>query len=430
MKTLLIALLLALPVTAATRTWNGSVTTSWSEPANWDEHAVPANGDDLLFPRSANFTSVNDLPAGLVVHSITINANGVRISGNAIVLDVGGITVNNQFLSSQIFCVLDFLSVTLNASQTWTGLAHTQETTVGRVNVNGKTLRITGGSYDLNSPAGTGSIINLAGASTIGSTWTGTLFVDGGAFFLNGLAGDARIDAGMLVLSRAATHEIVVNGGGTLEVDNFSNGGPSVSRSVLITPAAGAPSTVRGGFTVFNSILLQVVGTLTLNNAKLALNGDGPNTAGSTLVIFSNDGNDFVDGTFMGLPEGAILNTGGASDQISYRGGDGNDVTLTVLDTFVPSTTIGLTSSANPSLPEQPVTFTATVSTSQGSVDFFDGTFRVGTAPLDASGRASLTLPLGPGTHTITAAYTGTPSQATSQASIEQRVIGRRHAAR
>jgi hypothetical protein len=275
---------------------------------------------------------------------------------------------------------------------------------------------------------GTGSIVNLGEASVISSTWTGTLTVGGGAFFLNGLAGNARVDAGTLVLSKAAAHDIVVNGGGTLEVDNFSSGGPSVSGNVLIVPAAGTPSTVRAGFTAFNSTLLQVLGTLALNNAKLSLNGGGPNVAGSTLIIFSNDANDAVDGTFMGLPEGAILDTLGTSNQISYRGGDGNDVTLTVLDAFIPSTTIGLTSSTNPSLPEQPVTFTATVSTSQGNVDFFDGTFRVGTAPLDASGRASLTLPLGPGTHTITAAYTGTPSLATSQATVEQRVLGRRRA--
>jgi hypothetical protein len=428
MKTLIIALVFALPVSAATRTWNGSAGTSWSEPANWNEHAVPANGDDLVFPRGGNFTSVNDLPAGLLVHSITINSNGMRISGSAIVLDVGGITVNNQFITGQIFGVLDFGSVTLNASQTWSGFAHTEEMTVGRVNVNGKTLRFTGGSYSLNSPMGTGSIVNLGEASVISSTWTGTLTVGGGAFFLNGLAGNARVDAGTLVLSKAAAHDIVVNGGGTLEVDNFSSGGPSVSGNVLIVPAAGTPSTVRAGFTAFNSTLLQVLGTLALNNAKLSLNGGGPNVAGSTLIIFSNDANDAVDGTFMGLPEGAILDTLGTSNQISYRGGDGNDVTLTVLDAFIPSTTIGLTSSTNPSLPEQPVTFTATVSTSQGNVDFFDGTFRVGTAPLDASGRASLTLPLGPGTHTITAAYTGTPSLATSQATVEQRVLGRRRA--
>ena len=430
MKTLILALLLALPVTAATRTWNGSVSTLWSEPANWDEHAVPANGDDLLFPRGANFTSVNDLPSGLLVHSITVNANGMRISGNAIVLDVGGVTVNNQFVSGQISGLLDFRSLTLNASQTWSSSSHAEGMSAGNVNVNGKTLRITSGSYGLLPPTGTGSIINFAETSAFPSTWTGTLTVNGGSFFLSGLAGDVRINAGALILGAAAPHEILVNGGGTLEIDNLSNRGPSVSWSVLFVPAAGAPSTLRTGFTAFNSILLQILGTLAINNAKLVLNGSGPNAAGSTLVIFSNDANDEVDGTFMGLPEGAIINVLGTSNQISYRGGDGNDVTLTVLDSLVPTTTIGLTSSANPSLPEQPVTFTATVSTSQGNVDFYDGTFRVGTAPLDASGRAALTLPLGPGTHTITAAYTGTPSKATSQTSVEQRVVGRRRGVR
>jgi hypothetical protein len=85
-------------------------------------------------------------------------------------------------------------------------------------------------------------------------------------------------------------------------------------------------------------------------------------------------------------------------------------------------------SSTNPSLPNQPVTLTAMVNASAGNVDFFDGTFRIGSAPLDASGRAALTVPFGPGSHTITAAYTGTASLATSQATVVQRVVGRRRA--
>ncbi|MFN2464677.1 MAG: ice-binding family protein [Candidatus Dormibacteria bacterium] len=73
------------------------------------------------------------------------------------------------------------------------------------------------------------------------------------------------------------------------------------------------------------------------------------------------------------------------------------------------STTV--TSSANPSTAGQPVTFTATVSgASSGTITFYDGSSRLGTVPVDASGHATLTTSsLTPGTHTITAVFSGTP---------------------
>ncbi len=52
-------------------------------------------------------------------------------------------------------------------------------------------------------------------------------------------------------------------------------------------------------------------------------------TAGETFTIIKNDGSIPVSGTFAGLPEGAIVTVGGRQFQISYTGGDGNDVTLT-----------------------------------------------------------------------------------------------------
>src|SRR5437764_10589101 len=89
-----------LPAAAATRTWNGSVSSAWSNAANWNE-GVPANGDDLVFAKgAANVTSTNDLPPGLVIHSITVNTTGYKIGGNAIVLDAGGINMNTNFFVS------------------------------------------------------------------------------------------------------------------------------------------------------------------------------------------------------------------------------------------------------------------------------------------------------------------------------------------
>jgi hypothetical protein len=54
--------------------------------------------------------------------------------------------------------------------------------------------------------------------------------------------------------------------------------------------------------------------------------------AGDTYTIISNtDGTNPVDGTFKDLPEGATFSAQGGTFKISYKGGDGNDVTLTVV---------------------------------------------------------------------------------------------------
>ena len=52
---------------------------------------------------------------------------------------------------------------------------------------------------------------------------------------------------------------------------------------------------------------------------------------GQTFIILDNDGADAITGTFAGKPQGAIFTAGGQRLQISYTGGTGNDIALTVL---------------------------------------------------------------------------------------------------
>ena len=52
---------------------------------------------------------------------------------------------------------------------------------------------------------------------------------------------------------------------------------------------------------------------------------------GTTFTIINNDGGNAITGTFAGLPQDALFAANGVNLQISYTGGDGNDVTLTRL---------------------------------------------------------------------------------------------------
>jgi hypothetical protein len=74
---------------------------------------------------------------------------------------------------------------------------------------------------------------------------------------------------------------------------------------------------------------LNVHGTVALSNITLNASLNFSSSPSDAFTIISNDGADPVVGTFTGLPQGATLAIGGQQFQISYTGGDGNDVVLT-----------------------------------------------------------------------------------------------------
>src|SRR5205823_8851337 len=75
------------------------------------------------------------------------------------------------------------------------------------------------------------------------------------------------------------------------------------------------------------------------------------------------------------------------------------------------ATSTSLTSSPNPSVAGQAVTFTAGVASGggvpAGSVEFFDGTASLGMVSLNGGSAALTTSALGAGSHQITAVYGG-----------------------
>lgn len=86
---------------------------------------------------------------------------------------------------------------------------------------------------------------------------------------------------------------------------------------------------------------LNVVGKVDLTGVDLALSRSYAAVAGETFTIVNNNGADAITGTFNGLPEGKIFsvpaNSAAGTFQISYRGGDGNDVVLTAINTANPT---------------------------------------------------------------------------------------------
>jgi len=195
--------------------------------------------------------------------------------------------------------------------------------------------------------------------------------------------------------------------------------------STSLSPSTSAPLVQQVNrdnttTTVVSSVNPSVFGQPVTFTASVTANPPGSGVP-TGLATFFVDGKSFAAATLSG-GQASVTTTGlavGSHTVMVTYGGDGNfnasasaSLTQTVNQA---ATATMLSSSANPSVFGQPVTFTATVSVvlpgagaPTGTVTFKDGTTILGSAPLSGSLQASLTTSaLQVGTHTITATYSG-----------------------
>jgi len=178
---------------------------------------------------------------------------------------------------------------------------------------------------------GTGTL-TLAGANT----YSGATTVSAGTLKVDGSTG-----AGAVTVATGATLRGSGTIGGTVSVSGtlIPGGSPGLLVNGAVTFVAGSTFAIEiGGTTVGTGYDQDQVasGAVTINaNVALSLidlGGFSP-TVGQTYVILSKVAAGAITGSFTGLAQGAtIANFLGSSlhAQISYLGGDGNDVVLTV----------------------------------------------------------------------------------------------------
>jgi Subtilase family/Bacterial Ig-like domain (group 3)/FG-GAP-like repeat len=145
-----------------------------------------------------------------------------------------------------------------------------------------------------------------------------------------------------------------------------------------------------------------------------------PNSATGTVVFF--DGSNAISGdvTLVGgtasfttsqLSFGIHSITAQYSGDAAFNGSTSAAFAQTVNNPKANSaTSVSLTAGTNPSVYGDSLTFTANVTpaSATGTVVFFDGTTPISSTLTLSSGTATLTIPaLGPGTHSITAQYSG-----------------------
>jgi hypothetical protein len=190
---------------------------------------------------------------------------------------------------------------------------------------------------------------------------------------------------------------------------------PPPSSSVAITSVSPASGTAKGGTSV------TITGTgFTASPAVTGVSFGGAAAhftidSGTQITATSPPGTGTVYITVT-TPAGTSADT--AADQYRYT------------QSATTMTTTALSSSADPSVPGQPVTFTATVSpvsgtgTPTGTVTFSDGGSQIGTTTLNHGGTATIApaSPLALGSHVITVSYGGDQNFAASTGKLTQTV--------
>lgn len=347
---------------------NFSTAGNWTNCGGGAPDSVGGDVYNLIFPASASgFGPIVDI-SGLTVGSISFTGGGYDLSSSGPSTEgmtvSGGITDTSSGPNNEID-----LNITVSGSQSFMAGA-TSQLVLGdgsnTLTVGGNTLTLAN-ALVTGPIVGSGSIVvndahypadvdgvDLQAASP---SFTGSVSVNQGALFVDAsgalsAASQVTVASGALLKGNGGVSAATVQSGGTV-APGHSPGCITASTATI----SGTYLAQIGGTTACSTYdQLQVSGSVNVTNGTLQLaliNGFSP-TVGQSFEIINNTGSNPVTGTFSGLPEGATFSSGGHTFQISYKGGTGNDVTLTVVN---PASAQAATSSgSSTSVPKAPDT--------------------------------------------------------------------------
>ena len=290
-----------------------------------------------------------------------------------------------------------------------------------------------------------GGIIIHGGNSTIGGTGAGeaNVIANNAGFGVDIYNGSTQGSSNVNTRNRISRNSIYANGllgfsvdgstfvlandlgdGDTWAANNVGNDGQNYPVMTSAAVSAGT-ATISG---TLNSIASS---TFTLEFfANAACNasgyGEGQTFIGTAAVTTDSSGNASFGPLAFAVPLGQTVITSTATDTAGNTSEFSQCVTAS--GGTIPTTTT-LSSSLNPSMAGQAVTFTATVSTNGGpgpggTVQFKDGATNLG-APVTLSGSTAMltTSALSVGTHPITAVYSGDANYTTSASQVLDQIV-------
>ena len=326
---------------AATRTWTGTTSGSWSVASNWGGTA-PVTGDDLVFPAGAsNLSNTNDFTENTIFNSITISGSGYTLSGNPIILGAGLAGLTDSASSGGNTIALDIrLDVTrdivvTNAAETLTisgrisGVGGINKEGLGKLVLSG--ANTFGGTLKINV-----GVVNAQNNTALGTIAAGTEIAGGAALELQGgidISYEALALRGYGVSTSGALRNISENNTFRGLITLSSAGGAEIASD-------SGTLTLTGGTTGNFPLVLDGAGNITFSTAPIAGSGAvTKNGAGTVTLNFPNTNTGawtINQGTVLygvdnALMTNAITVTGGTLDIATFSDMVGT-VTLGTLD--------------------------------------------------------------------------------------------------
>lgn len=182
------------------------------------------------------------------------------------------------------------------------------------------------------------------------------------------------------ILSQSQATLLAIDTPGNLNLNaNIITNGEMDFRGAVISIASGTVFQTNQSLlelsanTVVVNGTTTVIGTLVLSGGSLDYRGSLPTVPGASTILYNVNSPHAVVGIFTGLPEGASAIINGVAYKISYIGGDGNDITLTLPAVQPPPPSLAAATSLQLSaVPEQTalgvtVRITAVVSSAGGT---------------------------------------------------------------
>ncbi len=365
-------------------------------------------------------------------YNVSITGTSNNIAGATTFANTGAVTLGNGDSDSTTFAgglvitapasiAIQGTVATTNATMTL-GDANTGITNNG-TSTNPAILNAGAGIINLaGNVTGNGSnnplkvITSGAGFTTVSGVNTAELQLSSGVVTIanqSDQTGGYRVSGGTLQGGTMAKVGYIYAQTGTSTLAPGINGpGMMHTNSLLLSSGNTVEIDLQGTnpATGYDQIVVCKSGNVNLASATLSLSSSFTGNQGTIFTIIDNqDPTTAIQGTFAGLSEGAVVSVNGRAYQISYVGGTGNDVTLTVYD---PATVTSFTPIIGKSGTSVVITGSNFINVSQVS---FNGTFQP-TYTVDSPTQITTTIPSGATTGTIS--VTTIAGTATSSSTI------------
>ncbi|WP_461168456.1 DUF4347 domain-containing protein, partial [Uliginosibacterium sediminicola] len=363
----------------------------------------------------------------LVISGATSFANSIEVAANATLSNAGGLTLSSIFSGAGTLTKAGAGVLTLSGdSASFSGDISLSEGVIivthnnalgnstGKTTVaSGATLRIGNGltiaedltlsgigigsgqfgALKINEGSGSATVsgaITLAGNTYIGAynaadslTLTGNITgnfaltkVGSGTVNINGTdsrTGTTIVSSGTLGGTGSIAGAVTVDSGATLAPGVAGVGKLTLGGGLTLASGSNLAMQVNGNTAGTGYDQLDITGAVAVSGANLSVSTTNNYTipGGSTITLIKNDLIDTFTGTFNSLAEGAAVTVNGVATSLSYAGGTGNDLVLSLPPSLTSASPVdnatGVASSSNIVL-----TFNGNVVAGTGNIVLYD----------------------------------------------------------